>query len=116
MQSWLATTQRFDVARVGKQQKRTGQILAGPFLKWWRGRDSNPRPLGYEPNELPLLHPASRRSRSSSAYHHRSGWKAPAAASPPKGSPPQYSPALRGVTTGFGMEPGGARALSATGA
>ena len=26
---------------------------------WWRGRDSNPRPLGYEPNELPLLHPAS---------------------------------------------------------
>ena len=22
-----------------------------------RGRDSNPRPLGYEPNELPLLHP-----------------------------------------------------------
>ena len=27
--------------------------------KWWRGRDSNPRPLGYEPNELPLLHPAA---------------------------------------------------------
>ena len=27
---------------------------------WWRGRDSNPRPLGYEPNELPLLHPAAR--------------------------------------------------------
>ena len=24
-----------------------------------RGRDLNPRPLGYEPNELPLLHPAS---------------------------------------------------------
>ena len=21
--------------------------------KWWRGRDLNPRPLGYEPNELP---------------------------------------------------------------
>ena len=39
----------------------------------------------------------------------------PAAASPPTGSPPQYSPALRWVTTGFGMGPGGASALSATG-
>ena len=28
-------------------------------FRWWRGRDSNPRPLGYEPNELPLLHPAT---------------------------------------------------------
>ena len=27
-------------------------------LVWWRGQDSNLRPLGYEPNELPLLHPA----------------------------------------------------------
>jgi len=32
------------------------------------------------------------------------------------GSPPQYSPALRRVTTGFGMGPGGAGALTATGA
>ena len=39
----------------------------------------------------------------------------PAAASPPTGSPLQYSPALRRVTTGFGMGPGGATALSATG-
>ena len=23
------------------------------FRKWLRGRDLNPRPLGYEPNELP---------------------------------------------------------------
>lgn len=52
----------------------------------------------------------------SSPFHRRSRWNAPAAASPPRGSPPKYSPALRGVTTGFGMEPGGARALSATGA
>lgn len=29
-----------------------------PVVRWWRERDSNPRPLGYEPNELPLLHPA----------------------------------------------------------
>ncbi len=34
-------------------------MLAGPLFNWWRGRDSNPRPLGYEPNELPLLHPAA---------------------------------------------------------
>ncbi len=26
--------------------------------KKWREEDSNLRPLGYEPNELPLLHPA----------------------------------------------------------
>ena len=38
----------------------------------------------------------------------------PAAASPPTGSPLQYSPALRRVTTGFGMGPGGATALWAT--
>src|SRR5215204_303098 len=42
-------------------------------------------------------------------------WGVPAAASPPVGSPPQYSPALRWVTTGFGMGPGGASTLSATG-
>ena len=38
-----------------------------------------------------------------------------ATASPPTGSPPQYSPALSRVTTGFGMGPGGASTLSATG-
>src|SRR4029079_5952053 len=43
------------------------------------------------------------------------GWGVPATASPPTESPPQYSPALRWVTTGFGMGPGGASALSATG-
>ena len=29
---------------------------SGPGAKWLRGRDSNPRPFGYEPNELPLLY------------------------------------------------------------
>ena len=28
-------------------------------ISWLRGQDSNLRPLGYEPNELPLLHPAA---------------------------------------------------------
>jgi hypothetical protein len=33
-------------------------LICFPFLfptlrKWLRGRDLNPRPLGYEPNELP---------------------------------------------------------------
>ena len=31
--------------------------ICQPFLLL-RGLDSNERPLGYEPNELPLLHPA----------------------------------------------------------
>jgi hypothetical protein len=28
-------------------------------LSWWRGLDLNQRPPGYEPDELPLLYPAS---------------------------------------------------------
>src|SRR5216110_424975 len=30
---------------------------------WLRGADSNRRPSGYEPDELPLLHPATAHSR-----------------------------------------------------
>ena len=32
--------------------------MTGVSHFWLRGQDSNLRPLGYEPNELPLLHPA----------------------------------------------------------
>ena len=32
--------------------------MTGVSYFWLRGQDSNLRPLGYEPNELPLLHPA----------------------------------------------------------
>ena len=46
-----------------------GAAFAAPVFvqdSWLRGGDLNPRPLGYEPNELPdLLHPAPR-------AHHRS--------------------------------------------
>ena len=37
--------------------KKTNRLLPIRFT-WWREEDSNLRPLGYEPNELPLLHPA----------------------------------------------------------
>ncbi len=36
---------------------KKGTTIAVP-LSWLREPDSNRRPLGYEPNELPLLHPA----------------------------------------------------------
>ena len=39
----------------GRYEKRS---LASDLLPWLREPDSNRRPLGYEPNELPLLHPA----------------------------------------------------------
>ena len=33
--------------------------MDAPFSCLWRGRDSNPRPPGYGPDELPLLYPAT---------------------------------------------------------
>ena len=115
---------------LGCGMKQERRHLSVPAFSSGSG-DSNPRPLGYEPNELPLLHPAtgfrllaigSRRSVFSRPGRLPdaacpSVWRVgvSAAASPPVGSPPQYSPALRWVTTGFGMGPGGASTLSATG-
>ena len=39
--------------------KKEAPPARGLFGFWWRERDSNPRPSGYEPDELPLLHPAT---------------------------------------------------------
>lgn len=38
---------------VGAYASPTGSKSSYKF----QGRDSNPRPLGYEPSEIPLLHP-----------------------------------------------------------
>ena len=54
---------------VGRQPRGGFGCGIGEFAKefWLRGRDLNPRPLGYEPNELTdCLHPASTRQLS---YH-----------------------------------------------
>ena len=44
-----------------------GCIFFGSQL-WLREEDSNFRPSGYEPDELPLLHPAIYNALSKSAY------------------------------------------------
>src|SRR5436190_802251 len=38
-------------------------------MRWLRGKDSNLRPSGYEPDELPLLHPAT--FNATGAQHER---------------------------------------------
>src|SRR5688500_17182300 len=43
------------------------RIRRDPLAHWWQWSDSNRRPLGYEPSELPLLHTAIL-SRSSVVY------------------------------------------------
>ena len=49
-----------DGAGRGVFAPRRGRLSCGPGPIRWRGRDLNPRPSGYEPDELTrLLHPAS---------------------------------------------------------
>ena len=46
----------FEPLTSGLQSPRSAKLSYAPsrLLKGWlRGRDLNPRPLGYEPNELP---------------------------------------------------------------
>ena len=39
-------------------ENERGHPFGCPLSFWLRGKDSNQRPSGYEPDELPLLHPA----------------------------------------------------------
>src|ERR1043165_9926085 len=46
----------FEPLTSGLQSPRSAKLSYAPsksFKGWLRGRDLNPRPLGYEPNELP---------------------------------------------------------------
>ena len=45
----------FEPLTSGLQSPRSAKLSYAPKAKegWLRGRDLNPRPLGYEPNELP---------------------------------------------------------------
>ena len=48
---------------LGRSEAKRGTPVVGPgvqgYANWLRGTDSNRRPSGYEPDELPLLHPAT---------------------------------------------------------
>jgi hypothetical protein len=50
----LRKTALFGCKSVGSPDRTALQVVEGKL----RGKDLNLRPLGYEPNELPLLHPA----------------------------------------------------------
>src|SRR5256885_8140998 len=58
MNESLADPQRPSVRDKGRRGALRGSTDCQPFVSrqlksWLRGRDLNPRPLGYEPNELP---------------------------------------------------------------
>ncbi len=79
--------------------KRRGaaSLRCGPF--GLQGLDSNQRPSGYEPDELPLLHPATRSEESNPGRGLSSHGVAPTVLS-----------VLRRFTTVFGMGTGGSTA------
>ena len=53
----LVEARGFEPLTSGLQSPRSAKLSYAPSDKhyegWLRGRDLNPRPLGYEPNELP---------------------------------------------------------------
>jgi hypothetical protein len=52
----LVEARGFEPLTSGLQSPRSAKLSYAPskaFKGWLRGRDLNPRPLGYEPNELP---------------------------------------------------------------
>ena len=46
----------FSICLANRRLKPLDQLAK--IQKWVRGRESNPLPSGYEPEKLPLLHPA----------------------------------------------------------
>ena len=79
--------------------KKKGRALRGPSRRL-QGLDSNQRPSGYEPDELPLLHPAT-----------KSVSKNPGKGLSSHGVAPIVLSALRRFTTVFGTGTGGSTAL-----
>ena len=49
----------FSASLLSILEKQKAGIAAGLLFLWLRGLDLNQRPSGYEPDELPLLHPAT---------------------------------------------------------
>lgn len=75
--------------RTPPEQRKPGRVRRHPYGaprllrpmggyqaigNWLQERDSNPRPVGYEPTELPLLYPATKkleRPRAAGTLQHR---------------------------------------------
>src|SRR5450759_3696980 len=79
--------------------------------RWLQGKDSNLRPSGYEPDELPLLHPA-KSAQSTCDRPIRQNEPLPLPSSPPAAAPPPHGPAApsarsppRAATSGRGTGP-----------
>jgi hypothetical protein len=62
----------FKFCESARTTKKKGRLLTGLQL---RGKDLNLRPLGYEPNELPLLHPAITKINNYKARHTNRQWR-----------------------------------------
>src|SRR4051794_19722776 len=58
---WLSMS----VAPERQKETRPSERRVSRSKVWLRGTDSNRRPSGYEPDELPLLHPATSNSSDS---------------------------------------------------
>ena len=54
----LAIATRFLLFNLSSYEQKPGMTRLRIGSRWLRRSDSNRRPSGYEPDELPLLHPA----------------------------------------------------------
>ena len=91
-----------DRRNVPKRRTPGGRTRGSGGVDWLRGTDSNRRPSGYEPDELPLLHPATAHSTDARRDVKRSAATAPPPVATPGG---QY-----GCPTGTSANDGVARA------